>query len=206
MKKMLLIGMLSLLATMGLGVTAADAYDKHHGNQQDSSYSQNSQQNQLREDARFVLRRTATVLQRVQDAAREQRNQRNQWGNNHHRQQEMGQRNSFRALGMAFAYQNRAVEFYQQGNYKLAIDYSLRSRAIALRMYDQMSQGNQRGQSWNNVRNNDQDYQNCDMNRNELDSRESRYWDRHPHGNEMAINWHETNDDDIIRFHIELNF
>lgn len=214
MKKMLLVGMLSLVATLGLGA-AADAYDgnyHHDHHQNNQSHWQNNQYNQMREDSRYVLRRTGVVLQRAQDMARDQRGNGGQWGNqgHHHHgyQNEMGQQRRFRALGMAFAYQNRAIELYQQGNFQLAIDFSLRSRAIALRAIDQMNQNDNWGHDgWNNKRNNDyNDYRDCDMNRGEMDSRESRYWDRRPHGNEMEINWQDSDDDTIVGFHIELNF
>ncbi len=66
---------------------------------------------QAREDARFVIHRTALVLDDAQTAARRHRR--------------------YNGLGMAVAHQRRAQDLYRQGLYRDAIFHSLRARNIA---------------------------------------------------------------------------
>ncbi|HEX2954269.1 MAG TPA: hypothetical protein VHR47_09850 [Bacillota bacterium] len=190
-KKMLLIAMLSMLATAMLGVTAADAHHNHFNRHGHGQYNQ--QNNQQRDDARFVLQRTADVLQRAQNSSR---NDRDQWGRRGRRYRN-NRDNQFKGLGFAFSIQAEACDLYQQGRYQETIDYSLRARAAALRVLNR----NGRGEGWKN----DDDLRNCDMDRNELDTRERRYWEHRPNGS-FQVHGHDVSDDAVVDFHIQLNF
>jgi hypothetical protein len=192
MKKLLVVGMVTMLATASLGVTAVDAAHRgHHGRHHDQ-YSETNYQ--LKEDSRFVLRRTNQVLRRAQEALRDQSGQRRSRRHRHH----VGQN----GLGYAISFQMKARDSYQQGLYQPAIDYSLRARAIALRIIRRVNRG-QYG-----LPNGYDEFKNCDMDRNEIDSRESGYWDHRPNGSqlEIEVRGNEIDDDAAISFNLDFNF
>jgi Na+-translocating ferredoxin:NAD+ oxidoreductase RnfG subunit len=195
MKKMLLIGVFAMLATAMLGVTAADARGNHQDRHRPNQYNQHNQQNyKLKDDARFVLQRTANVLQQAQNEARNDRDSR---GRRQHRQR-MNGNNKFKGLGFAISLQAEACDLYQQGRYQEAIDYSLRARAVSLRVINHVKNP---GRGWKN----DNELQKCDIDRNALDSRERGYWDRRPSGS-LQIHGREISDDAAINFRIQFNF
>lgn len=193
MKKMLLIGMVSMLLTAAIGVTAADAHGRNDRDRHSRHGQYTQQDNRMKDDARFVLQRTANVLQRAQDSARNDRDQRGRRG----RRRDMGRRNQYQGLGFAFSLQAEACDLYQQGRYQEAIDYSLRARAVSLRVIIR----NNQGRGWRD----DEDLRDCDMDRNELDSRESGYWDHRSHGS-FQVHGHDVSDDDAVSFRIQFNF
>lgn len=160
---------------------------------------------QQREDARYVLRRTARVLERAQRIAREDRSR----GRGHHYRGRHRRRRDrddirYRGLGVAFAHQRRAEDLYDRGRYEAAIDHSLQSRAIALRIIDRANRWDRDG--W---RDRNDDYYRYDMDRREMDDREYRYWDsRRSSRNELRLDIRdiELSDDATLDFRLKFDF
>ncbi|HEX2953232.1 MAG TPA: hypothetical protein VHR47_04520, partial [Bacillota bacterium] len=187
MKKLIVLGMVTMLATTSLGVTA-DAHrgrsERHHDQYSESSY-------RLKDDSRFVLRRTNAVLHRAQDVVRDQMGHRRSRRHRHH--------TGRNGLGYAISFQMKANDLYRQGLYQPAIDFSLRARAIALRLIHQVNRG-QYG-----LPNGYEEFKNCDMDRSEIDSRESGYWERRPNGSqlEIEVRGNEIDDDAALSFNLD---
>lgn len=210
MKKQLLIGLLAVVVAGSVGVASptqvSEAKGKIKIRIKDDDHRDRRQE--LREDARHILRRTANVLERAQRIARDDRDR----GRGHHgrrgkhRRQNSHARDDirYRGLGRAFAHQNRAKDLFRNGRYELAIDHSLEARAIALRVI-------RRADRWDNDgwRDNDYNYYRYDMDRGDMDDREYRHWERRRHNRsdlEVDIRGIEIDDDAVIDFRIEFNF
>lgn len=141
MKKMLLIGVFAMLATAMLGVTAADARGNHQDRHRPNQYNQHNQQNyKLKDDARFVLQRTANVLQQAQNEARNDRDSR---GRRQHRQR-MNGNNKFKGLGFAISLQAEACDLYQQEDIKKP---SIIPYALGLSLYGSSTMLKTRGEA-----------------------------------------------------------
>lgn len=200
-KTLLVIGMTTMLMTSTSGLLTASAHQghhRHHRRYENSNYN-NNYNYQAKQDARQVLRRTATVLQRVQERAMDQgayrRHQRR-----HHRGENARR---YRGLGRAFTFQQRAKDLFFAGDYENAIQLSLRSRAIALRVDHRMEAWDNDG--WMDDRD---DFRRCDMDRNQMDNVEIRYWDRRSDDSryDVMIKGYDIDDDSAISFKIGFDF
>ncbi|HYH02478.1 MAG TPA: hypothetical protein VEC37_05215 [Bacillota bacterium] len=124
MKKMM-IGLMvgTLISTTSVGVLAAPGghpkpgpgsrrpgYEQKH-NVPRYEESQDRKERELREDAGYILRRTAEVMEEAQQTARR------------------GHRYS--GFARAAAHQQKARELYKSGSYREAISFSLRARELA---------------------------------------------------------------------------
>lgn len=199
-KQMLIIGMVAMLVTSTSGlftVSAAHRHHRHHHEDFDNGYDRRMQ---AKKDARWVLGRTARVLQRAQEMAADRRD-------DGHRRRHHGRRHGMRhrGLGRAFAFQQRARDLFFQGDYDNAIQLSLHSRAIAIRVIRRMEGWDNDNGNW---RDDDDNLRNCDMDRNEMDDVEVRYWERRPDDSKLDvhINGRDVDDDAAVSFHLDLDF
>ncbi|HEX2953731.1 MAG TPA: hypothetical protein VHR47_07080 [Bacillota bacterium] len=214
MKKALAIAMLAMVATAFagvVGVTPASARGRLEINF--------GKQKQQKKDARRTLRRTAEVLQQAQELANDRRDDRDDRDRRDYRHDRHGRRGHgdrdnrgrrqhdgirHRGLGRAFAFQQRAEDCYHNGDYERAINLSLHSRAIALRVIQRMH-GWDDDENW---RDDGDDFRHVDMDRNSMDDTERRYWDRRPSDDKLdvEVNGNDVNDDVAVNFHINLDF
>lgn len=200
-KQALIVGMVAMLvvSTSGLFTVSAHGGYRHHRHHHGEYNDGYDNRMQAKRDARWILRRTATVLQRAQEMAAEN----GEFRNHRHHGRHHGMRH--RGLGRAFAFQQRARDLFFAGDYDSAIQLSLRSRAIALRVIRRMEGWDTDNGNW---RDDDDNFSNCDMDRGELDDVEVRYWDRRPDESKLDVhvNGHDVDDDVAVKFHIDLDF
>jgi hypothetical protein len=110
-----LVGLLVLvlLASCAYSVYAAPRFG--HERDRDRGHGPGpGPQNQIRDDARFIIHRTAAVIDDAQQAAE--------------------RRHRFMGLAQAIGNQQEARRLYMNGNYRDAIFHSLRARDIALQI------------------------------------------------------------------------
>lgn len=198
MKKVLLIVLLAMVTVGFIGESDVEAKGKGKSKSKVKIILKNNKNEQLRDDARHVLRRTARVLERSQKIANDDRRR------GRHRRGRGRDGIRYRGLGRAFAHQERARDLYNARRYELAIDHSLQARAIALRVIRRANDWDRRG--W---RDNDDDYYRYDMDRRDLDDCEYRYWERRRSNRselEADIRGVEISDEIVVDFRIELNF
>lgn len=201
-KTLLVIGMSAMLITSTSGLFTASAQQRHHRDHkkhENSNYKNNNYNYKVKQDAQQVLRRTATVLQRVQGKAKDQGSYRR-----HQRRNPRGENaRRYSGLGRAFAFQQRAKDLYSAGDYENAIQLSLRSRAIALQVERQMNAWDKNG--WVDDRD---DFRRCDMDRSQMDNVELRYWDRRSDDSryDVMIKGCDIDDDSAISFMLSFDF
>jgi hypothetical protein len=104
---------LVLLASCSYSIYAAPRFG--HGRDRDHGYGPGpGPQNHIRDDARYIIHRTAAVIDDAQQAAE--------------------RRHRYMGLAQAVANQQQARRLYMNGNYRDAIFHSLRARDIALQI------------------------------------------------------------------------
>lgn len=103
-----------LLTTYAVGGWAAPQPQKQGGNNSGPGQKQmqSGKEQQLKTDAKYIIDRTAKVLEETQRIAKKGRH--------------------YSGFGQAVAHQEKARELYRQGHYQDAIAFSLRARELSL--------------------------------------------------------------------------
>lgn len=155
----------ALLIVISLGVSAAEA----------KSGSSSSSKPRVKDDARYILRHTASLIQQAKVSTRYHKNSRVAM-KDYYPPTDPG-RQIF-GLEKAIEMQERAKDYYVQGMYQLSIDFSLDARIIAVRVTSDARQEKSRTDN-RKGREKNREIQFNNTLQSAIDPREVRYWENH---------------------------